>query len=242
MNYEMNRNLMLYEREVYTSLDWFGNLGGLSEGLKLIFGLIIGFFNYNYYNNYMVAKLFTYKNAPGFRSEDSELPEKMTKKKTKSFSSALSTTDAKLDPKGLNPCVLLFHACVPRRCEHLLESKSLFCCRKSPKYAVFEQGNELYEHEIDIVRLLQHFRFMRHFAKNMVDTMPVSDRFKFNNVIKKSMMKQVTLNSKSIEGESETSNSENSENSYLNSIYSPTKNVALGNTGNLNNSGGSSDR
>ena len=83
---------------------------------------------------------------------------------------------------------------------------------------------------------------MRHFAKNMVDTMPVSDRFKFNNVIKKSMMKQVTLNSKSIEGESETSNSENSENSYLNSIYSPTKNAALGDTGNLNNSGGSSDR
>ena len=70
MNYEMNRNLILYEREVYTSLDWFGNLGGLSEGLKLIFGLIIGFFNYNYYNNYMVAKLFTYKTAPGFRNEE----------------------------------------------------------------------------------------------------------------------------------------------------------------------------
>jgi len=70
MNYEMNRNLILYEREVYTRLDWFGNLGGLWEGLKHIFGLIIGFFNYNYYNNYMVAKLFTYKTAPGFRNED----------------------------------------------------------------------------------------------------------------------------------------------------------------------------
>ena len=190
MNYEMNRNLMLYEREVYTSLDWFGNLGGLSEGLKLIFGLIIGFFNYNFYNNYMVAKLFTYKNAPGLRNEEGGINDKMTtKKKSKSFSSALSTNDAKLDAKALNPCVLLFHKCVPRRCEPLLESKSLLCCRKSSKYAVFEQGNELYEHEIDIVRLLQHFRFMRHFAKNMVDTMPVENRLKFNNVIKKSMMK-----------------------------------------------------
>ena len=65
INYEMNRNLMLYEREVYTSLDWFGNLGGLSEGLKLLFGLLVGLFNYNYYNNYMVAKLFTYNKTPG---------------------------------------------------------------------------------------------------------------------------------------------------------------------------------
>ena len=47
----------------------------------------------------------------------------------------------------------------------------------------------MYEHEIDIVRLLQHFRFMRHFAKNLVDTMPVENRLKFNSVIKKSMMR-----------------------------------------------------
>ena len=30
ISYEMNRNLILYEREVWTSLDWFGDLGGLS--------------------------------------------------------------------------------------------------------------------------------------------------------------------------------------------------------------------
>ena len=58
----MNRNLFKFEREVYTSLDWFGNLGGLSEGLKLFFGLLVAAFNYNYYNNFMVSKLFTYDN------------------------------------------------------------------------------------------------------------------------------------------------------------------------------------
>ena len=36
------------------------------------------------------------------------------------------------------------------------------------------------EHEIDIVRLLQHLRFLKHFARNMVDMMPAEKRFMFN--------------------------------------------------------------
>lgn len=54
----MDRNLIRYEREVYTTLDWFGNLGGLSEGFKLFFGTIVALLNYNYYENYMVSNLF----------------------------------------------------------------------------------------------------------------------------------------------------------------------------------------
>ena len=54
INYEMNRNLVMYEREVYTSLDWFGNVGGLFEGLKLFFGMLVAFFNYKFYTNFMV--------------------------------------------------------------------------------------------------------------------------------------------------------------------------------------------
>ena len=60
INYELNRSLDVYEREVYTSLDWFGNLGGLFEGFKLFFGILVAILNYNYYENYMVAHLFSY--------------------------------------------------------------------------------------------------------------------------------------------------------------------------------------
>ena len=52
---------MLYERTVYNSLDWFGNLGGLSEGLKMLCSVFLWFLNFNYYNNYMVTKLFNYE-------------------------------------------------------------------------------------------------------------------------------------------------------------------------------------
>ena len=61
LNYEMNLNLFMHEREVYTTLDWFGNIGGLAQGLQLLFGALLSLLNYKYYNNYMVAKLFTYK-------------------------------------------------------------------------------------------------------------------------------------------------------------------------------------
>ena len=56
--YEMDRNLYIYEREVYTSLDWFGDMGGLYEGLHLLFGIFVAVLNYNHYDNYMVSKLF----------------------------------------------------------------------------------------------------------------------------------------------------------------------------------------
>ena len=56
--YEMNRNLFKFSREVYTTLDWIGNVGGLYDGLRLIFGLFVLVCNYNYYSNYMTSNLF----------------------------------------------------------------------------------------------------------------------------------------------------------------------------------------
>ena len=58
ISYQMNLSQIVINREVYTILDWFGNLGGLNEGLKLFFYMIVSILNYNYYNNYMVTKLY----------------------------------------------------------------------------------------------------------------------------------------------------------------------------------------
>ena len=48
---------------------------------------------------------------------------------------------------------------------------------------MFEEGKTLYDHEIDIVRLLQYFRFMRHFTKNLMLQMSEKKRLEFNKVI-----------------------------------------------------------
>ena len=58
----MNRNLFKFDREVYSLLDWFGNLGGLFEGLSLFFGLVVATINFSFYKNYMVSNLFMYDN------------------------------------------------------------------------------------------------------------------------------------------------------------------------------------
>ena len=62
---------------------------------------------------------------------------------------------------------------------------------KTDKYRMFEEGNTLYDHEIDIVRLLQYFRFMRHFTKNLMLSMSESKRSEFNRVIKGSLYRKV---------------------------------------------------
>ena len=64
VNYELDMNLVEYNREVYSGLAWFGNLGGLSEGLRIFFGFFLAVINYNFYDSYMVSQLFRVKETP----------------------------------------------------------------------------------------------------------------------------------------------------------------------------------
>ena len=54
----MSLNLRTYDREVYHSLDWLGDMGGLYDGLRGILALIVGFFTYKKYDTWMVAQLY----------------------------------------------------------------------------------------------------------------------------------------------------------------------------------------
>ena len=58
LSFEMSQNLATVDREVYTALDWVGDLGGLFDGLSLIFSLVLAILTYKNYDTYMVAKLF----------------------------------------------------------------------------------------------------------------------------------------------------------------------------------------
>ena len=46
------------ERSVYSYLDWIGDVGGLNDGLSVVFMGIAGLLNYNYYTSYLISKLF----------------------------------------------------------------------------------------------------------------------------------------------------------------------------------------
>ena len=63
----MSQDLITVDREVYSILDWLGDLGGLFEGLFLGCGLIMFIATYKAYDSYMVSQLFA------IRSEASRL-------------------------------------------------------------------------------------------------------------------------------------------------------------------------
>jgi len=46
ITYELNRDLTIIRRQVFTFLDWLGAIGGLAGALKALFGLLIIVFQY----------------------------------------------------------------------------------------------------------------------------------------------------------------------------------------------------
>ena len=49
----------------------------------------------------------------------------------------------------------------------------------------------MYEHEIDVVKLLQQLRFIRHFTRNSLASLPSRRRLELNKAMEKSMFRIV---------------------------------------------------
>ena len=54
----MDLNLHTYDREVYHALDWIGDMGGLFDGLRGFFAVIVAILTYKRYDVWMVAQLY----------------------------------------------------------------------------------------------------------------------------------------------------------------------------------------
>ena len=51
-------NIMLYSRAVYTLLDLLGDVGGLTDALKLIGSIVVAVLSDGGFSNYLISKLF----------------------------------------------------------------------------------------------------------------------------------------------------------------------------------------
>ena len=58
VSFRMNMNLVQIEREIYSSLDMFGNIGGLLTALLVIFGSLYKLSASNQFENWLVQNLF----------------------------------------------------------------------------------------------------------------------------------------------------------------------------------------
>ena len=55
---EMNMNLELIQRNGYTVLDLLSDIGGILEIMTICITYFLAFWNYNYFENFMVTRLF----------------------------------------------------------------------------------------------------------------------------------------------------------------------------------------
>ena len=94
--YELNSQLRTYEREAFTLLDWAGNLGGLSEGMKMLFGLLLGICNFNNIKLFFVSQLFHKRydtsNDSSMSSSKRESLKSSARSKRESFAKKEATT------------------------------------------------------------------------------------------------------------------------------------------------------
>ena len=51
----------------------------------------------------------------------------------------------------------------------------------------------MYEHEIDVVKLLQQLRFIRHFTRNSLASLPSKRRLELNKAMERSMFRIVEV-------------------------------------------------
>ena len=58
LSYELDLDMVVINRDTYTSLNWLGDIGGLGEAILIIFGFMTALFNYNTFEDYLVRKLY----------------------------------------------------------------------------------------------------------------------------------------------------------------------------------------
>ena len=58
VTFELDLDFTVTDRQVYSVLDWLGDIGGLVESLFFIGGIVLMIFNYTHYDLLMVRKLF----------------------------------------------------------------------------------------------------------------------------------------------------------------------------------------
>lgn len=69
ITFEFDLTLYRVDREVYSILDWVGDIGGLTEGLFVIFSMLLNFAQFNYFQHYMIEDL--YKKKPKHKKSKS---------------------------------------------------------------------------------------------------------------------------------------------------------------------------
>ena len=138
ITFEFDLSLYRIDRDVYSILDWIGDIGGLSEGLAILFGGCIALMTFNKFDHYMIEKLYHRREI---KESDEATP--FVNKKTR------------LCRQKLNEVYYCKPTCW------------LKWCRLSREERLFAKARNTYSNEIDIVAFLKKIRRFEAFQNEM---------------------------------------------------------------------------
>ena len=159
--------MRITERESGTYFDWISSTGGLNKGLRLIFRLVVSFFNFNVYNVYMVSHLF--KLGYGLQDKPKRRKSNLSMKVDRTMDEEINFT---LNPNKISSLKMLFFASIPNSWRDKLNKSPFKCLKRGKNYRRFEKGIEKYEKEIDIVTLIRDLRWLKLAVKELMEDTP----------------------------------------------------------------------
>ena len=137
VTFELDQNFVVTDRQVYSVLDWLGDIGGLETALMLILGYMNSFVNYEAFEDFLVSKLF--------RPSKNHSSHAM-------FSMGFSTG---IRSEILNPKK---NGCLMKRWHKV----KVLICRNTSKsdrrQRLFTRGRRELQHELDALTLLKYVR------------------------------------------------------------------------------------
>ena len=142
VTFEFDLTLYRIDRDVYSILDWVGDVGGLNEGLFLILKVFLIAMQFNDFQHFLIQHLY-------------RRPDPMVNPRTgvSIDNGRVETGLEYLDDKKTSWLRQKFISCCPIHCIRLSS-----CCRLNREERLFVKAREKYEEEVDIIDFLKRIR------------------------------------------------------------------------------------
>ena len=148
MTFEFDLTLYRVDRDVYSILDWIGDVGGLNEGLYLMFKVMLIFLQYNDFQHYLIERLYK---RPFEQDRD--------EKNDAGDLQPLTTQKTSWVRQKLNACL---PNCILNVCKRPCSP-----CLLQKEERLFAKARHIFHAEVDIVNFLKRIRRLEAFHLKM---------------------------------------------------------------------------
>ena len=155
VTFELDLDRKFIIRKCYSFLDLLSDMGGMIGILMGFFSSVVGCFNFNNFDNYMVSRLFKVKKIDA---------------KTNKSNSYFQRADF-IDPSNYHNCLEYFIDKIP--C--LKRYYCCKCCRKDRAQRGMDKARKYIQKEINIVEIIKKLRYVTDALNHLL---PEKKRFK----------------------------------------------------------------